>query len=159
LGGGVILTQSHDIDYLYWLFGDIKEVYSNAAKKSDLEIDVEDTAQILLKFKNEILGSLNIDYLQNPSIRQMFIIGTTGKIFWDYYRNYFEVSQNGKTKKYQGSKIFERNDMFLGELRHFFSCIKNKQKPQVSIEDGKKIIKICLAAKQSATIGNKQVVM
>lgn len=157
LGGGVILTQSHDIDYLCWLLGDVKEVYANAAKKSDLEIDVEDTAQILLKFKNEILGSLNLDYLQDPSVRQMTLIGTKGKIFWDYYTNYYQLSKNGKPKKVIGSKTFNRNDMFLDELKYFFDCIKIKKEPENSIKEGKKTVEVCLAVKKSARTGKKVV--
>jgi len=155
LGGGVILTQSHDLDYLNWLIGDVNEVFANADKKSDLEIDVEDTAQILLKFKSGVLGSLHLDYLQDPPARQMIIIGTKGKIFWDYYQNYFEVSQNGKVKKYKGAKTFERNEMYLDELKYFLFCIKKREKTKITIEDGKKIVKICLAAKQAAQTGQK----
>ena len=32
LGGGVVLTQIHEIDYLYWLFGDVKKVSSFTGK-------------------------------------------------------------------------------------------------------------------------------
>ena len=32
LGGGVVLTQIHDIDYLYWIFGNPKSVFSVTGK-------------------------------------------------------------------------------------------------------------------------------
>lgn len=150
LGGGVILTQSHDLDYLYWLIGDYAEVYAQASKISDLEIDVEDTAQVLIKFKSGVLGSLLLDYLQNPPKREMIVIGTSGKILWDYYGNYFEVAKEGKTKMFQGRKDFERNEMYVEEIRHFLSCVKERKNPSISLEEGEKIVKACLAAKKSA---------
>jgi len=51
LGGGVVLTQSHEIDYLYWFFGKVSEVFAITGKLSDLQIDVEDYCASVLKFK------------------------------------------------------------------------------------------------------------
>lgn len=150
MGGGVILTQSHDMDYLYWLFGDFSEIFAYSGKKSDLKIDVEDTAQILLKFKTGVFGFLHLDYLQDPPQRTMTIIGTSGKIFWDYYGSYFEISKDGKTKKFPGPKEFERNQMFIEEEKHFFDCLRKSKNPEVSLEEGKRIVEACLAAKESA---------
>ena len=51
LGGGVVLTQIHEIDYLIYLFQDIYFQDSMVGKFSDLNIDVEDIAFSLLKTK------------------------------------------------------------------------------------------------------------
>jgi predicted dehydrogenase len=48
LGGGVLLELSHDIDYLVWLFGNVKWVSSTIHRQSNLKIDTEDTAHITL---------------------------------------------------------------------------------------------------------------
>lgn len=37
LGGGVVLTCIHELDYLYWFFGEIKEVFSITGKFSNLK--------------------------------------------------------------------------------------------------------------------------
>ena len=55
LGGGVVLTQIHDIDYLYWFFGNPKSIFSITGKFSDLSISVEDYSASLLQFKNKII--------------------------------------------------------------------------------------------------------
>ena len=51
LGGGVLLELSHEINYLNWLFGDVKWVKASISKQSSLKLDVEDTANIILSFK------------------------------------------------------------------------------------------------------------
>ena len=48
LGGGVVVTQIHELDYLYYFFGVPKTVYAIGGKLSDLEIDVEDVVNILM---------------------------------------------------------------------------------------------------------------
>lgn len=50
LGGGIILDSSHEIDYLRWFFGEIEQVYCRSSIQSELEVDVEDTASIILFF-------------------------------------------------------------------------------------------------------------
>ena len=44
LGGGIVLSQIHEIDYLYDLFGMPSKVVGLGGHLSDLEIDVEDVA-------------------------------------------------------------------------------------------------------------------
>ena len=55
LGGGVVLTQIHDIDYLYWIFGNPKSVFSVTGKFSKLDISVEDYSSSLIQFRNNII--------------------------------------------------------------------------------------------------------
>ena len=56
LGGGIILTQIHEIDYMYWLFQEVENVISMSGKFSDLDVTAEDYVSSLLKFKNQIVG-------------------------------------------------------------------------------------------------------
>ena len=51
LGGGVLLELSHEIDYVIWLFGVPKSVICSAPKISNLEIDVEDIANIIFEYE------------------------------------------------------------------------------------------------------------
>ena len=67
LGGGAVLTCLHEIDYLYWLFGDVKEVSAITGKFSDLKIDSEDLSSISLRFKNNIIAEVHLDFFQRPA--------------------------------------------------------------------------------------------
>jgi predicted dehydrogenase len=44
LGGGVVLTLVHELDYVYWLFGLPRRLWAVGGHLSRLELDVEDTA-------------------------------------------------------------------------------------------------------------------
>ena len=50
---------------------------------SDLEIDVEDVAELVLRFAGGVLGSIHLDMVQATATRTCRIIGTEGTIEWD----------------------------------------------------------------------------
>ena len=87
LGGGVVLSQIHEIDYLYWLFGMPRRLMAMGGHLSSLEIDVEDTASILMECVVDgrpIPVHLHQDYVQRPPSRTCQIIGDDGKILVDF---------------------------------------------------------------------------
>lgn len=61
LDGGTLYTQfSHFIDLLYWMIGDVKEVFAitdNFAHKGVIEF--EDTGVVALRFYNNAIGTIN----------------------------------------------------------------------------------------------------
>lgn len=61
LDGGTLFTQfSHFVDLLYWLIGDIKEVYALAENFDHKNIiEFEDTGVVALKFYSGALGTIN----------------------------------------------------------------------------------------------------
>ena len=121
LGGGVVLTLCHPFDYLRWLLGEIESVLGMVSNLGDLGLEVEDTADVVLKFVSGALGSVHLDYYQRPATHNLEIIGTQGTIQWN--------NQDGSARMYQAStqewelipppEGFERNDLFLAEMRHF----------------------------------------
>ncbi len=86
LGGGVVLSQIHELDYLYWFFGMPKRVFTLGGHLSSLEIDVEDVASSLLEYELEgkhVPVHIHQDYVQRPPSRSCKIIGDSGKILLD----------------------------------------------------------------------------
>jgi predicted dehydrogenase len=51
---------------------------------------------------------------------------------------------------YQPPSEFERNTMFLDEMKHFLDCIHGLTEPVVSLEDGIAALRIALGARQSS---------
>ena len=165
LGGGVILTLSHPLDYLRWLLGDVEKLWAFAERLSDLDLEVEDTAEIGLKFKNGVLGSLHLDYNQRPSAHYLEITGTQGTIRWDnadgavcLYRAASLSLGEGKARSENWRKLpappnFERNEMFLEEMRHFLAVVRGETAPVCNLNDGVQALRLSLAALQSARNG------
>ncbi len=156
LGGGVIVTQIHETDYLYDLFGLPQRVAAIGGHLSGLEIDVEDTVDVLLEMAfmgRRLPVSLHMDYIQRPPSRGCKIIGEYGKIIMDLSKLKVIVEIPGKEKEIHNFAGFERNQLFIDELDYFFDCVVNRQQPMTAINNGHDSLKIALAIKQSMETG------
>jgi len=152
LGGGVLLTQIHQIDYLNWLFGPFESVFAVGGKRSDLEIDVEDTSSYLLQAANGIAVQGHIDYLQRPKRISVEVLGTKGKFEWDYFENALSFTPvEAKADRETTNSVFDRNAMFLDCMRDFLDCIRNGTQPRANLSDGLTALRIVDAIKESMT--------
>jgi len=152
MGGGVVLTCIHEIDYLYWFFGNISEVYSITGKFSDLEIDSEDLSAILMKVGKNSVAEIHLDYFQQPPERSCKIIGTKGTLIWNFKTNYIKLFNNKKKKWSIELKLtkYDNNKMYYDELDHFITCVKRKKTTINPLIDGIETLKIALAIKKSS---------
>lgn len=141
MGGGVVLTQCHSLDYLPWLVGKVESAWGFTAKLSDLEVDVDDTAKIGLRFENGALGSIHLDYNQQPPAHYFEVIGTKGSLQWNLSDGATRIYR-GERKDwdvYQPSPEFERNVMFMDEMRHFIAVARGEVESSCPLEDGIKV--------------------
>ncbi|UCF60790.1 MAG: Gfo/Idh/MocA family oxidoreductase [Anaerolineaceae bacterium] len=152
LGGGVVLTLCHPFDYLSWLLGEVETVSGVIAELGGLDLEVEDTAELLMKYRKGNLASVHLDYNQRPASHCLEIIGTEGTIRWDGLNGETRCwsSEMGAWESIPTQEDFERNDMFLEEMRHFLEVIKGTAKPISSLEDGVEALRIALTVKRSA---------
>jgi predicted dehydrogenase len=157
LGGGVILTLSHPLDYLRWLLGEVDSLWAFTSHLG-LNMPVEDTAEIGLRFHNGVIGSLHLDYNQRPPSHKLEIIGTHGTIRWDNADGVTRVASaelDGKAGPWQvfpPAEGFERNWMFTEELRHFINVIERNATPVCTLQDGIKALSLALAARKEQLI-------
>lgn len=152
LGGGVVLTLSHPLDYLRWLFGEVDSLWAFASQSSDLALGVEDTAEIGLQFKNGMLGSLHLDYNQRPPVHHLEIVGSLGTLRWDNSDGSVSIftDSQGNWSNLPAPSNFERNDLFLAEMDQFLAVCRGEAEPVCGLEDGIQSLKLALAALFSA---------
>jgi predicted dehydrogenase len=157
LGGGVVLTLSHPFDYLRWLLGEVKSVSGRIQNTGRLELDVEDLADIDLEFASGVKSSAHLDYLQKPAAHWLEIICSNGKMNFDAITGLLVVSfsKAGEKQQIPVPAGFERNDLFLAEMKHFIGVAMGKAQPVCTLDDGIKALQISLAVHQSANEGRK----
>jgi predicted dehydrogenase len=147
LGGGVVLTFSHEIDYCQFLFGRAVKVASFLGRESGLEIDTEDTADILLNLKNNISGTIHLDYLQRPVRQSGYIILEKGRIDWDVRKNIILVrhSSNGKIRRISFGD-YALNNMYIDEVKDFLRSVNRGKYSCENLKESILSLKTALAA-------------
>lgn len=141
LGGGVVLTLCHPLDYLRWMFSDPSELCANTGNASDLELEVEDFADALIHFKNGVSGALHLDYYRRDKRQDFEIVCTEGTIYWDSATSLVNLFlADGSSIEFPAPDGFERNSMFLDEMAHFLRVLRGEESPLCTFEDGRKAL-------------------
>jgi len=154
LGGGVILSQIHEIDYFMFLFKNyhFANICSLSSTVSDLDIDVEDvfSASFLLKNNShKVLCSMNLNFLERPKKRKIYFIGQKGSM--EVCLNTQKVIIFKKAKKVIKNFKFFKNDIYIKELKFFISKIKSKKKisNDLNLHNGIKTLRFALKLKKN----------
>lgn len=152
MGGGVVLNQQiHEIDYTSWLFGIPENVYSLGGKASSLEIDVEDNSSSIYHIKKgdkDFPIFIHSNFFQFPPTRRCKVIGDKCVAEVDLIANKYWRTENDQIFTIHYEK-FQRNDMFIQELNDFFSAVKDRTKPKITLDEGIASLKIALATKEA----------
>ncbi len=138
LGGGVVRTLCHPLDYLTWMFGRVQHVYASVESTGKLNIPVDDLAEIDMHFEGDVLAHLHLDYHRRPGSHTLNVVGTEGTLEWDNSTGIARYKQASK-ENWQDVALpegFERNTMFMAEMNNFIQAIHGLEEPACSLEEG-----------------------
>ena len=84
-GGGIILDDSHEYDYVRWIIDDeIKSVYCQTRKIKSPKTETESIAVLTIKFRKGVVASFFIDYVRPSYERKCQILGDDGEFRWEF---------------------------------------------------------------------------
>jgi predicted dehydrogenase len=148
------------------LIGEVESLWSFNGHISALELDVEDAAEIGLKFSGGAIGGVHLNYVQRPPAHRLEIVGAGGTLRWDnadgilhHYKmtapfgSFSEEPSAPVVETYAPPEGFERNQLFVAQTRHFIEIVRGVSEPRCTLEDGIQALRLALAAKESAALG------
>lgn len=150
-GGGAVLCFSHDVDYLYWFLGMPDSIVAVGGKMTPLTGDAEDMVKSLWTFRGGAVASVHLDYWQRPHRRNFHLVGTEGSLLWDYEAKclmQFSRDKDAETQIWTDPEGFERNTMFIDEVKNFIEAIGKKTAPGITLGDGIDVLRICMRIKE-----------
>ncbi len=183
-GGGVLVNQApHQIDLLQWYMGEIDELYGICSNLNHNYIEVEDTANAIIKFKSGAIGNIIVSNSQKPGIYgkvqvhgengasvgvqtdggAMFIAGMSS-ILEPPINDLWTVPGEENMLK---EMVRDDSDFFLSlknpteyyherQIEDFLRAILEEKKPLISGEDGRVTVEIFTAIYRS-TRDNKPI--
>jgi UDP-N-acetyl-2-amino-2-deoxyglucuronate dehydrogenase len=165
-GGGALMNQGvHGIDLIQWLMGDVQSVfaYSSALVR---EIEVEDTAVAVVKYKNGAFGVIQGTTSVFPAQDMRFELhGEKGTIIfddsgfkqWKFADSEEEMPQVDSilSSKDDPTRIANHGHFLL--IDDLIQAIRENRDPLISGEEGRKSVDFILAIYESARTGKEMI--
>ena len=169
LGGGPALTLSHEIDLLAWMLGSPTESVSLASLASPLEAGCEQAVDILMRFEHGATASVHLDFWQRPPHRSWELVCSRARLVFRYLEGTLtrwdatvgnRPPRDGPTEPRRTDlKVpdgYDRNDMFVAELRYFFDCLRLDRTPQPGLEEAAEIVRLACDARQQRGLARER---
>ena len=132
-----------ELNWLTYLFGPVTHGNCLKAKVSSLEVDIDDIYSTVLRFASGVQGTMVIEVISRPAIRQARIIGEEGTLIWDWpnakVREY--RAQTGAWEEYPdpppvrgpgGAWVAE--NMYIAEMAGYLEAIRQNAAWPLSLE-------------------------
>ena len=147
-GGELIDTGYHPSYRLLHLAGSKPAKITGNLARFMQPIEGDDTASVEVRFENGAVGEILTSWaFDNPyGTHQIHVIGDNGQLFGS--ENTLHYLPRGFAEP--AKRTFEPVDTFVAEISHFADCLKNGTRPMHSVEEGRAVLELILAATQSA---------
>lgn len=136
-GGGVLLDLSHELDYINWIFPNIKFNFFLNKKISMLDINSDDIAIINGSLNKKLFCQINLNYFSMIPKRLIFLDGKNISFYGDLINNFYRLNINKKLKR----KKIKISKFYLTYQLHK-SILEKKYKNLCSYNDGLNLLKI-----------------
>lgn len=155
LGGGVVHTLDHDLDFLRWTLGQPREVLAAAGPLSGLEVTVEDTADMIFRFPDRLQAHAHVCFARRDYARGAWLVGEKASARLDWGDGALTV-HDGKdiVHELRLEEDFDLNRIYLSMLRDALEGFERESPvAAVPLGDGVAALEMAEGALASAAEG------
>ncbi|MCC6216264.1 MAG: Gfo/Idh/MocA family oxidoreductase [Polyangiaceae bacterium] len=159
LGGGVVLSQIHEIDLVHALFGRPRVLAASGGKLSALGVETEDVASTLLEVPRAgappLPVALHQDFLQRPTRRLVRVVGTDGAAEWNLAEARFvRWDARGAAVEELSWAGRPRRQLFVDQLRELLGHVAAGTRPEADLRSGQAALETALAVRAALDRGH-----
>lgn len=137
MGGGVSVDLVHEWDYISYLIGFPRSVFSLIKKKSELEIDSDDIAVYIAEYEDKLV-ELHLDYFGRKTMRRIELFTKKDTIVADMLEQRIKWLGSGKVLLLSE----DRDSYQKKELQHFLDIMSGKADSDNTIAGACRILRI-----------------
>jgi predicted dehydrogenase len=149
-GGGCVLDESHAIDYMRWLCGEVTEVSAVVDRISSLEIETDDIADLTVRFDSGAIGNIHMNLFAWNMHSHFELMGESGVLQWRRFENEIRVFDGPANRWEIHPFACQLNDMYVEEARHFVAVIRGEATPRCDGWDGFRTMQVIEAARRAS---------
>jgi len=164
--GGVLTNQaSHHVDLLEWMMGDVESVFAKS-RTALVDIEAEDTAVVVLRFKNGALGVIEATTATRPKDLEgsISILGEEGSVVIGGFAVNEMQTWNFKEPRPEDENVLSEfsvnppNVYGFGHqeyYNHVVACIKGRESQLVDGIEGRRSLELISAIYESIETGKE----
>lgn len=147
-----------ELAWLTDIFGAVTSLAGMRAKLSELDADIDDIYQLLLRFAGGALGHMTVDVLARPAVREFRLLGSEGTIEWNHTANRIRVwrAQTGAWEDISldpGSVeagYIHAEEPYVAEMADFVAAVEGTKPWPYSFEQDEKILALLVDAERDS---------
>ncbi|HID11748.1 MAG TPA: Gfo/Idh/MocA family oxidoreductase, partial [Candidatus Latescibacteria bacterium] len=152
--GGVLFEVSvHELDFMCYIMGEVERVAAFTGRYIHRDIDYEDTAQVLLRFRNGGLGSLVAGVSSAIGVYEGKMLCGKGSLFWGWDGIRYRTFEGEEVRV--GEDELPTEPGVHRELREFVEAVREGKPATIPGEEGRRAVEVVEAAYRSAETGRE----
>jgi predicted dehydrogenase len=147
LGGGALLTLSHELDLVRWIGGEV--VWSRAvrARVSELELDADDAAVVTCAHEGGALSTVQMNMIDRSYHRRSRWVGSEATIEW-IWGGPVRLLRGDRAELLWDDPGFDLAATYVAELEDFLAAAAEGREPRAGFADGVRVVELCAAAEE-----------
>lgn len=145
LGGGVLLDLIHEIDAARWLLGDFDTAHGVSGRFSELDIETEDSAAVLLSRARGPLATIALDYVSRRPVRRYQFVGDRATLSWDLQARRLTLSEAGGVQELGEEGAFSVPSTYLSAMEEMLACVASGAPTSQPISEGMAALNLIFA--------------
>jgi predicted dehydrogenase len=142
LGGGALLTLSHELDLVRWVAGEVAEAHGVVGRVSSLDVDVDDVAELVCRHEAGAITSVHMDMLDRAYNRRSRWVGEEATLVWEWNAS-VRLIPTGEELWTETASAFEAT--YVAALADFVEAAERGRDPRCSGWDGLRTLELCEA--------------
>src|SRR5690606_8947859 len=151
--GRLYVDYSHEWDYVRWFAGPVAGCVAVAGRRGDRPVTPSpNVVDALLVTESGVSGSVHLDYVQDPSRREITLVGDRGTVRVTPSLGEVWLERPGQDAV-EERFADPRERGLVRQAAHFLHVVRGEARPAVTIADGRAAVEVAAAVRRSAESG------